>query len=785
MTRGRSVAYLLWFAVLTVSIAIVSRTPFSTDMSAFLPRSPSAAQQVLVDQLREGIASRLILVAIEGAPEEVLARLSQRTARELRGEGAFGFVANGEEASLAKDRRVLWRYRYLLSPGVTPEAFSATELHRALERDVQLLSSPLGVVAKRALPADPTREMLRLIGEFAGSARPQMRDGVWFSRSGKRALLMAQTSAAGFDIDGQEKALAAIRAAFHQAREAVPETAAARIIVTGPPVFAVGTRARMQSDAEHFSAIATILVAAILLLAYRSPRMLALGLLPVATGALSGIAAVSLAFGFVHGITLGFGVTLIGEGVDYAIYLFTQTSPGSSPEATLPRIWPTLLLGMLTSVFGFSAMLLSSFTGFEQLGLFTIIGLVAALATTRWVLPPLVPRNFSVQSATAFAAPLIVLSGEHRWLRFVIPGAIALAATTIALHRGSYWESELSSMSPVPPAEKALDRALRREMGAPDVRYLLVIEAKDRDEALVASEQVARRLSPLIESGLLTGFDSPDRFLPSEETQRARRTAIPDNQKLSSNLEAALKGTPFRSGTFARFLADAEASRSGMLLKRSSLDGTSLALRLDSLLVPDPSGWIALLPLRGVENPQRLAIEIADLGMPRLLFLDLKRESDRLLSTFLSEALTLSVTGSIAILALLTIAFRDPRRIARVVEPLVGAVVCTAALLLLIQGQLSIFNLFGLLLVVAIGSNYSLFFEREGRDGKAGRPEERVVASLALANLCTVIGFGILGFSAIPVLHGIGATVAIGAFLSLVFGAMLSSCGGISAPGAG
>ena len=56
---------------------------------------------------------------------------------------------------------------------------------------------------------------------------------------------------------------------------------------------------------------------------------------------------------------------------------------------------------MLTSICGFSAMLLSSFTGFAQLGLFTIIGLIVALAVTRWVLPVLLPRGFSHDQLTA------------------------------------------------------------------------------------------------------------------------------------------------------------------------------------------------------------------------------------------------------------------------------------------------------------------------------------------------------------------------------------------------
>ena len=48
-------------------------------------------------------------------------------------------------------------------------------------------------------------------------------------------------------------------------------------------------------------------------------------------------------------------------------------------ERRCARIWPTLRLGVLTSICGFSAMLFSGFTGFAQLGLFTIVGLVVAL----------------------------------------------------------------------------------------------------------------------------------------------------------------------------------------------------------------------------------------------------------------------------------------------------------------------------------------------------------------------------------------------------------------------
>ena len=141
-----------------------------------------------------------------------------------------------------------------------------------------------------------------------------------------------------------------------------------------------------------------LLIAALLLAVYRSRRVLILGLLPVATGAMAGIAAVALGFGAVHGITLGFGITLIGESVDYSIYFFTQ-SPACTPSGTAPRPWrrqrwPIVRLGMLASVFGFASLLPSGFPGLAQLGAYSIAGLLAAAAVTRFVLPELMPARY-------------------------------------------------------------------------------------------------------------------------------------------------------------------------------------------------------------------------------------------------------------------------------------------------------------------------------------------------------------------------------------------------------
>jgi predicted exporter len=756
----------IWLAGLLVCALLIVRTSFTADLSAFLPRSPSTAQQVLVDQLRDGVVSRLVLVALEGAPADALALLSRDTASWLRGDPLIAAINNGESTGIERDRAYLWNNRYLLSSAVTPARFTVQGLRDALQNDLRLLQSPGGLFLKRALPSDPTAEILHLTDQLTEEGTgPVSRDGVWFSADGTRALLLVQTAAPGFDLDAQQRTLDRIRAAFDDAR-AAGNASSARLLMTGPGVFSVQTRDTIEADVKRSSVLATLMVAGLLFMVYRSPRVLALSLLPAASGTLAGIAAVSLGFGTVHGITLGFGVTLLGETVDYAIYLFTQTLPGTPPDRTLPRIWRTLLLGVMTSVVGFGTMLFSSFSGLAQLGLFSITGLLVALCVTRWVLPTLLPADFATERPARMAPVLTALISAAPALRTPLLAVMLLSLGWLFYQGDAVWSGDLSSLSPVAQSDQQLDERLRRDLGAPDVGHLLVVNAEDRDGALAAAEKLTGPLEELVRQNALDGYDTPALYLPSQATQRARQAALPDPGILRGDLAQALEGLPFRPDAFEPFLNSVAKARSAPLLDPSSIGGTSLKLKLDSLLVRSGETWTAMLPLRGVTNPQAISERLSQ----DAVLLDLKGESNLLYRTYRQEALILALLGSVAITVLLAVGLRSVRSVTVVVIPLTAAVVITMALLTALGQQLSIFHLVGLLLVVGVGSNYSLLFERPEPSEVL---RERTVASVTIANLCTVIGFGILSFSSIPVLHGIGMTVAIGAFLSLVFSAVL------------
>ena len=93
----------LWVALLAACVIVIGRATFTADLSAFLPRAPTAEQQVLVDQLTEGAVSRLILIGIEAPDAATRARLSRATGAAC-GAPEFTLVSNGELVGGERDR---------------------------------------------------------------------------------------------------------------------------------------------------------------------------------------------------------------------------------------------------------------------------------------------------------------------------------------------------------------------------------------------------------------------------------------------------------------------------------------------------------------------------------------------------------------------------------------------------------------------------------------------------------------------------------------------------------
>ena len=241
-----------------------------------------------------------------------------------------------------------------------------------------------------------------------------------------------------------------------------------------------------------------------------------------------------------------------------------------------------------------------------------------------------------------------------------------------------------------------------------------------------------------------------------------------------------------RPETLQPFVQDLERARQQPMITPDSLKGTALALTLEAMLVQRENGWSALLPLRAPVDAQGksqeidgaavqrvLDADVASAGAPatEVMFIDITTETRDLYARYFNEALMLSLAGLLAIVVLLGWSLKSGQRLLRVLTPILLAEVVVVAGLVLLGERLTLLHLIGLLLVVAVGSNYTLFFDRYDLEDEG---ESITMVSLLVANLAAVFGFGVLAFSQVPVLRAIGATVGPGAVIALLFAAILT-----------
>ena len=275
---------LIWLLLLLGAAVIVATAPpAKDDLAQFLPDAVTREQQLLLDEIRQGPGARLIMLELAEGSSKRLSQASNSLAATLQRSDHFERVLNGAASMDTDLSRLLFDYRYLLAP-TSPDEFSTDGLRRALAVRLRELSSPVGLPDKHLLPADPTASFRTLIKRWRRDSAPEHRHGVWFSRDGSSALLMVQSRYPPFDLERQHQAISYIHDAFQEIAGSPPLT----LRVSGAPAYAVESRRGIQREVTMLSLLATCAVVLILLLVFRSLRLILLAALPLVSSILVG-----------------------------------------------------------------------------------------------------------------------------------------------------------------------------------------------------------------------------------------------------------------------------------------------------------------------------------------------------------------------------------------------------------------------------------------------------------------------------------------------------------------
>lgn len=769
MQRTTITAYLIWLGLLALCLAyLTSSLRVVSDITQFMPdEHDDQTVQLLLNELQQGNTARLLILRIKGSTPKKLATLSRQLKAKLDKNESFSLVHNGQQTLKAKDftagqYKTLYNYRYLLYPNTSfsKEALSIVFHHRLSELRMGLS------VFKETLSSDPHNQFANYLLKLSERGETNHNHGVWFDKEKTAALLLIELNLKHFDIDKQQQAIEEI----HQTLRFLSkkQTIDLEVDITGAASMAVKTREAIQSTSKWLSGIALILMSLLFWWSYRSLRLFLIAILPLASAIIAALAMTNLIFQQVHGIIIAFGITLLGVSLDYPVHLFSHHAKSHSPQQTILSIWPTLRLGVITTALAYLAMMGTGFSGLSQLSVFAITGLFVALFTTRWIVPFWMKANFS-KPKHQYLSYLSKLTFTLKNKFYIAISIIVFCTIAIANNYDSIWSKNISDLSPIPEEVKSLDKKLRHSVGAPDVNHVFLLKDKDSEILLQRTEELKNKLIGLKNNKIVKNIFSVSDFIPSKKTQLLYQQQLPTTQDLKQNLKGASAQLPFKQAFFNPFITDVETSKTLKPISIDKIFSTPLGKHIKQDLFFKNNEWISIIRLTGVENELTLLDWLSTKPDIQPYYLNLRQASSSLMSNYQQTALYRLLLGSF-IIGLILLSVRSSFRAGIILLPVILAVILSISIQVMLGTHLTLFHILALLLIVGIGLDYSLFFDRHY---SSSEDYQHRLHGIFVSATSTLITFGILSFSTVPVLSALGQTVTFGVLgcfvLTLVF----------------
>jgi predicted exporter len=610
-------------------------------------------------------------------------------------------------------------------------AFPAWLAERAASDLDAFVARPESVAFQELIPNDP----LLLVPTLAEKAQAL---GVGGGSTPQGGLVWALLEPSPFTEEGQEPVFAAIEQARAAASVDEPKL---ELQWSGVNRFAAKSRDRISRELSWLNIISLLAVLGVACVFVRRIWKV-IHLVPVVLFSILGAWVVATAaFERLHILVFVVGSLLSGVAIDYGFYLYMQPAlrPDEPYRDKLGRLLKPLLASCLTTVIGFSFLLLSELPLIRQLGVFVSAGLLSALVAA---------ILYFAQLERAFLETRNLPRPDTGGSRVLIRG-VAVVAALAALWGIAHltWRDDIRQLEVPSPELQANDAKVRSYFGDNEDRAMYLTR---EPTPAAARESLEKFLAWHDRNYAAAPGASLAWLIPTPSAWNAWAGQKTELAAFAADFRAALERHGYTPDSFAPFFegwenhwrsspGDYDAVLPGVL---SHLSGP-----LSLLASSTPEGtWFVT-----IANHEASAAPPADL---HTFFVSQLESLNGLFTRYRSSALRLSAAG-LGLVGLSVFVLYGLRRGVRIFCIPAGSCVFAFGILGIMGQPLNLFHLLGAFLGVCLSHNYAIFSAEN-----AGR-REAPPPSIRLSALCTAASFGVLAFSHIPVVSALGTIVTL------------------------
>lgn len=755
LSLGTHTFALVWLNLVVLAGALLlkqwvwsTESPIETNILKLLPKNQ---QNPVAEQAFESVSASMsdkVIFVITAPDKNALFSAAAEFDKGLRQSNHFrdvvGKISPQEQQAWAS---YYFKHRFQL---LTPEQRERLSQNpeQQVKHVIQSLYNPFSGVTGQELQNDPFllfRDYLSQVTQQSSSFRL---DNGYLSveKDGAQYLLItAELKDSPYSLTGQ-LAVPDIQAL----EQNVAQKYGAEVAHTGVLFYADFGTQSAKSEISTIGVFSLLCIIALFVLVFRSVMPLSLALLSITIGLLVALSVTTWIFGKVHLFSLVFGASLIGVSIDYAFHYLTERLAAGNEwdsEQGLKHIFIAITLGLITSLIGYLGMLVAPFPGLQQLALFSSIGLIAAYITVvAWY--PILARNPSRSISNLPGQSLLakwLTLWNHPRIKVGLPMLCVVASGFFLLQLN--YDDDIRLLQTMPKDLKQQETLITTLSGMQSSQQMLVVTADDDENLMKKLESLTPTLEAWKADSTIESYQSLSRYLSSVERQQQDYQLIRDLY--------ATQSSPLASGL--------------SLSKKPKMDADFIPVTVDQYLQNPVSAPVRFLHLGKIKGKSATVVvlnQLQDSAVVKafsklqsdVVYLNKAEEISTLFGEYRIKIMELLVAAS-AVIFLVLIKRYGLQHSWRVLLPSLIACACGLATAVAMGTTLNLFNLLGLVLILGIGIDYTLFFAEKARSVST-------LLAITLSAITTVLSFGLLSLSQTHAIHSFGITVLSGIFVA-------------------
>ena len=427
-----------------------------------------------------------------------------------------------------------------------------------LKQDKQMLMFPAGGILSDNIQRDPLNIFTPVVKKLQRSdtgLKHEMYNGYIFSPDMQKAIVMMDSPYGASETENNARLTNMLKTCADIVTSGQKNI---DIHIIGAPVIAVTNASQIKTDSILAVIISVTLILALLLFSFRSVHNLLLIAFSIAWGWLFAMGGLALFHDKVSVIVIGISSVILGIAVNYPLHFIAHLSHTPNKRKALREIVMPLLVGNVTTVGAFLALVPLQSVALRDLGLFSSFLLIGTIFFVLIYLPHLSKETKEVKHT--FLDKLSNVSLENKPVFVVVVIVLTLVFGYFSLQ--TQFDANMGHINYMTDEQKADMAYFQRTMvqSGEYQKVYAISSDSTMDGALDKSLHLQSCLKKLHVQGKVHDYNTCSQFIVSYKEQQRRLLLWQDfvqrnKEKIKSSLQVGMRLEGFADDSFDEFYA--------------------------------------------------------------------------------------------------------------------------------------------------------------------------------------------------------------------------------------